>query len=153
MSRYLLTCLAAAALAAPLSACAGSADGPTAIPAFDPSREVAMPEALLQFQNINPAIRMADAYGDRTQGAHGTFGLFPAHFITPMHTHSGAYHGIVIRGVMTNPFAGEASPPEMGPGSYWYVPAEAKHATACVSDEPCEFYFHADGAFDFTPVE
>jgi quercetin dioxygenase-like cupin family protein len=41
----------------------------------------------------------------------------------------------------------------MVPGSYWYVPAQAVHATACVSDTPCQFYFHADDAFDFTPVE
>lgn len=54
---------------------------------------------------------------------------------------------------MTNPFEGEESPPRMGPGSYWYVPAGAVHATACVSDTPCQFYFHAESGFDFTPVE
>jgi quercetin dioxygenase-like cupin family protein len=70
-----------------------------------------------------------------------------------MHTHSGAYHGVVIKGVMTNPFEGEINPPKLPPGSYWYVPADAVHATACVSNTPCEFYFHADSAFDFTPVK
>ncbi len=54
---------------------------------------------------------------------------------------------------MTNPFAGEAEPRKMGPGSYWFVPANAVHATACVSSIPCEFYFHAAGAFDFLPAE
>jgi len=59
----------------------------------------------------------------------------------------------VISGTMTNPFDGEISPPEMGPGSYWYVPAKSVHATACVSATPCQFYFHADEAFDFHPEE
>jgi quercetin dioxygenase-like cupin family protein len=120
---------------------------------FDPKANMVLPAARVDYQNINPAIQMGDAYGDRAKGAHGTFGKFPPDFITPFHTHSGAYHGVVVAGVMTNPFAGEQNPPEMVPGSYWYVPAQAVHATACVSDTPCQFYFHADDAFDFTPVE
>lgn len=137
--------LASAALIACTAAQAGSG--------FDPKRPMATPGEAMAFENINPAIRMATAWGDRGKGAHGTFGRFPANFITPLHTHSGAYHGIVVKGVMTNPFEGEADPPKMGPGSYWYVPAEAAHATACVSAVPCEFYFHAAAAFDFQPVK
>ena len=121
--------------------------------AFDPAEPVVRPAATLEFQNLNPAIAMAHAYGDRGKGAHGSFGTFPPEFITPMHTHTGAYHGIVVEGTMTNPFEGETDPPEMPPGSYWYVPAGAVHATACVSAAPCKFYFYADGAFDFTPVK
>lgn len=120
---------------------------------FDANEEVVLPAGQLEFHNINPAIKMAAAYGDRSSGAHGSFGTFPANFTTPFHTHSGAYHGVVVKGVMTNPFQGEQSPPAMKPGSYWYVPAGAAHATACVSNEPCQFYFYADGAFDFHPVE
>lgn len=121
--------------------------------ASDRSGEVVLTKPQLQYQNINPAIQMATAHGDRANGAHGTFGKFPANFATPFHTHSGAYHGIVIKGVMTNPFEGEKNPPRMVAGSYWHVPANAAHATACVSDEPCEFYFHAGSGFDFTPVK
>jgi hypothetical protein len=131
---------------------AGCTAGVAATSGFDPDRAVVKPAGTLEFQNINPAIAMAHAYGDRSKGAHGSFGTFPAEFITPMHTHTGAYHGVVIEGSMTNPFAGEAEPPTMGPGSYWYVPAGAEHATACVSATPCKFYFYADGAFDFTPT-
>ena len=120
---------------------------------FDPDKNVATSASELEFVNINPAIKMAAAYGNRGEGAHGSFGQFPANFETPMHTHTGAYHGIVIKGVMTNPFEGEAHPPEMVAGSYWYVPAGSPHLTACVSDEPCEFYFYADSAFDFHPTE
>ena len=120
---------------------------------FDTGKDVALPRWQLEFQNINPAIKMAAAYGDRRKGAHGSFGRFPPNFETPVHTHTGAYHGIVIKGVMTNPFKGEETPPTMEPGSYWYVPAGSAHATACVSNIPCEFYFYADEAFDFHVVE
>lgn len=121
--------------------------------ASDGDKEIVLTESQLEFQNINPAIKMAAAYGDRSKGAHGSFGRFPANFETPYHTHTGSYHGIVIKGEMTNPFDGEASPPIMRAGSYWHVPASSAHATACVSSEPCEFYFYADQAFDFHPVE
>ncbi len=115
--------------------------------------EIAMPKDQLKFEKINPAISMATAYGDKSSSAHGTFGQFPANFITPFHTHSGAYHGVVIKGVMTNPFKDEANSPKLEAGSYWHVPANSIHATACVSDTPCEFYFHSESGFDFTPVE
>ena len=117
---------------------------------FDPNQETVLPSTQLQYESMNPMIKMAPAWGDRTQGAHGTFGQFAANFVTPVHSHTAAYHGVVLAGVMTNPFAGEESPPRMDPGSYWFVPADAAHATACVSDTPCAFYFHSKDAFDFT---
>ncbi|MCZ6590227.1 MAG: DUF4437 domain-containing protein [Alphaproteobacteria bacterium] len=119
----------------------------------DTNKEVALPGWQIQFENINPAIKMATVYGDRGTGAHGTFGTFPPNFITPLHTHSTAYNGVVVKGVMTNPFQGQDAPPTLEPGSFWHVPAGSVHATACVSNVPCEFYFHAKGAFDFKAVE
>lgn len=142
----LLALMVSAGLPAGCAAQAGDA-------AFDPDKQTVLPAAAVDYQNINPAIRMGAAWGDRSKGRHGTFGRFPANFQTPFHTHSGAYHGVVLAGTMTNPFEGEASPPRMTAGSYWYVPANTVHATACVSDMPCQFYFHAAGAFDFMPVE
>ena len=106
----------------------------------------------IEFEQIAPFVQMGAAWGDRSSASHGTFGRFPGGAASPAHTHSGAYHGIVISGLMTNPFEGESNPPKMGPGGYWYVPADVDHVTACVSEEPCLFYFHADGAFDFTPT-
>lgn len=112
----------------------------------------AAPSDQITFEQIAPFVQMGAAWGDRATSAHGTFGRFPGGAASPPHTHSGAYHGVVISGVMTNPFEGEPNPPRMKAGSYWYVPAGMEHVTACVSEEPCVFYFHADGAFDFTPV-
>jgi len=127
--------------------------GQNGIVGFDPAKEVATPAAQVAFNKINPAISMGGAYGNMSKGGHGTFGKFPANFITPFHIHTGAYHGVVISGTMTNPFKGEKTPPVMKAGSYWYVPAKSEHATACVSETPCKFYFHADSAFDFHPVK
>jgi len=58
-----------------------------------------------------------------------------------------------VKGVMANPFKGQANPPKLEAGSYWYVPANSIHSTACISDTPCEFFFFADSKFDFMPVE
>ncbi len=105
----------------------------------------------IEFEQIAPFVQMGAAWGNRMEEKHGTFGIFPGGASSPLHIHTGAYHGVVISGVMINPFEQEDNPPHMGPGSYWYVPAKMEHVTACVSEEPCVFYFHADGAFDFTP--
>ncbi|GAB4282520.1 MAG: hypothetical protein Kow0058_01010 [Roseovarius sp.] len=106
-----------------------------------------------EFFVVSDPIRFAVVTGDLQKGPQGTFGRFPAHFITPLHTHSHAYQAVVIAGQMTNPFAGEENPPVMGPGSFWSVAANAVHATACVSDEACEFFMFASEGFDFTPVK
>lgn len=98
-------------------------------------------------------IKFANAYGDRNTGAHGTFGLFPPGFETPLHTHSASYRAIVVRGVMTNPFDGEAEPPMLTPRSYWEVEAGVPHTNACISAEPCEFFMYSDAAFDFAAEE
>jgi len=107
----------------------------------------------INFEQIAPFVKMGAAWGDRAAGKHGTFGEFPGEASSPAHSHSGDYHGVVISGVMINPFEGEKNPTKMGPGSYWYVPAGMEHVTACISKQPCRFYFHADNAFDFSPTK
>jgi quercetin dioxygenase-like cupin family protein len=146
-----------------LSACGSQQDAPPEKQASAKTAANAPPEAqqrgtvvphdALSFHQIAPFVKMAAAYGDRANGAHGTFGEFPGGASSPPHTHSGAYHGVVISGTMTNPFPGEGDPPTLAAGSYWYVPAGQPHVTACVSDEPCRFYFHAAGKFDFAPLD
>lgn len=99
-------------------------------------------------------VKMGAGWGDRATGAHGTFGIFPGLAVSPPHTHTAAYHGTVLAGVMTNPFSDPLAPTVLLPvGSHWTVPAGEQHATTCVSAEPCRFYFHSEGAFDFLPIE
>lgn len=142
------TTLITAAAVLLLGAAAGAQDL-----SFNPQQPKATPADAIVYQNINEAIQMGAAFGNMANGSHGTFGKFPADFITPFHVHTFAYHGIVIAGEMTNPFEGADATPRLGPGSYWYVPAGAVHATACVSDTPCQFFFTSAGAFDFTVHE
>ena len=133
----------------------------TAIPAlaqdaaFDSAVPQTKPSGEIVYNALNEAIQMGTAWGDRATGAHGTFGKFIGNFATPFHKHSEAYHGVVLSGTMTNPFKGidEDNPARMQVGSYWYVPANAVHATTCVSAEPCSFFFTADGSFDFIVAE
>ena len=132
---------------------AGAALSPAIAGIFDADKPVEKPAAAFKFDTITPFLKFSDAYGDRATGAHGTFGIIPANTPSPSHIHSAAYHGVVIRGVMTDGFNGEKNPPRLGPGSYWYVPANAVHITACVSAEPCLFYTHSDAKFDFAPAE
>jgi len=105
------------------------------------------------FFTVSDPIEFAVATGDLQKGPQGTFGRFPGNFSTPEHTHRHAYEAIVISGEMINPFDGDDNPPLMGPGSFWSVAAGAKHATACVSEEPCEFFMFASQGFDFTLAE
>lgn len=111
-----------------------------------------------------PGPLMVDAWGERGSAAHGTLGVFPPGFAAPLHTHSNDYHGVVLRGEMTNPFgtdldvfldaddANNNGSVTMGPGSYWYVPAGSQHTTTCVGPEVCWFYFHSEALFDFAPI-
>ncbi len=100
---------------------------------------------------ISPFARMYTVWGDRSRGAHGTIGEFIPDGASPEHTHGHSYHGVVLSGTMVNPFLGqtieEATP--LQAGDYWFVPAGIEHVTACISTEPCTFYFHSEGLFDF----
>ena len=120
---------------------------------FNPQRPVASPAQSLEFKDTNNGVRRAIAWGNIATGPYGAINQLPAHFTAPLHTHTTAYHGMVISGTMINPFNRQPDPPKMGPGSYWFVPAEAIHTTGCASDTPCVFYFHSEGGFDFKPVK
>ncbi len=98
-------------------------------------------------------IQFGMAYGNTFETDHGTLVIMPDNFETPLHTHSNAYHAIVIEGIVTNPMQGQnGKAREMGPGSYWFVPAGQAHSTACVSDSACKFYMHQQVPFDFAMV-
>lgn len=115
-----------------------------------PEPQVITPGAI-PFQEYTAEIGWASLWGG-DEGQHGGFTRFAADFITPPHKHSHPYHAVVLKGTVINPFeGGEAL--EMGPGSYWYVPAGMVHTTGCVSEEPCEFYYHSDHTDDFIAVE
>ncbi len=100
-------------------------------------------------------INFAKVSGSTFKTPHATFSKFPGgNFITPPHIHAHSYQAVVISGKIINPMEGEK--PEdakvMGPGSYWYVPANQVHTTGCVSEEPCVFFMYQPVPFNFEPT-
>lgn len=113
---------------------------------------VSSPETLT-WTEIVPGVSFGGVYGDWSAEAHGKLVRFAPGLESPVHTHTHAYHGVVISGIVTNPYPGEESPPRMGPGTYFHVPAGAPHTTGCVSEEPCLFYTHGDELWDLQVPE
>ncbi len=119
------------------------------------SQQISVDEIRANLEPVSPFAKMYTVWGDRAAGAHGTFGEFTPGGMSPGHTHGFSYHGVVISGIMVNPFEeqtiNDAQPLETG--DYWFVPANVEHVTACISAEPCLFYFHSEGGFDFIVSE
>jgi quercetin dioxygenase-like cupin family protein len=67
----------------------------------------------------------------------------------PLHTHSSDYHLLVVRGTVKHWDEGgtEAAARPLGPGSYWFQPADQVHGDACVADE-CVAYLVWSGKRD-----
>lgn len=114
---------------------------------------IATPHGQMEFDEMAPYVDMANAHGNRKEGAHGTVGKMKAGSKTPRHSHSNAYHGVVISGTMVHQFDGQENPPQLTAGSYWYVPADKIHFTTCSAYEQCVFYIHSDEEFDITEAE
>ncbi len=129
--------------------------------AFDPNDMTVYDPA--DIANL-PGPLMVDSWGDRGTAAHGTLGVFPPGFAAPLHTHTNDYHGVVLRGQMSNPFGTDLDvfldgddtnnngAVVLNPGSYWYVPEDSQHTTTCVGPDVCWFYFHSEALFDFAPI-
>jgi quercetin dioxygenase-like cupin family protein len=105
----------------------------------------------VEWTEMVPGVSFGPVYGDWTVGPHGKLVRFVPGFASDVHTHTHEYHGVVISGTITNPYPGEETPPRMGPGTYFFVPAGAPHTTTCVSEEPCLFYTHGDHLWDIQP--
>ncbi len=106
----------------------------------------------LEWVEIIPGVDFATVYGDWAEGAHAKFARFAPGMVAPLHTHTHAYHGVVVQGQFTNPYPGEEGI-VMGPGDYWYVPAGLAHGNECVSDEACIFFTYGDALWDVEMVE
>lgn len=115
------------------------------------------PASEVQFNEIIPdVVSFATVAGDRKNGAHGTFVRVMPGQATPPHTHSAGYHAVVLEGKFENPVEGDRhSEITLTKGSYYYIPAGAKHVTRCAADSAvaCLTFFYQDVPFDFTTVE
>lgn len=146
MKTFLIT----VALATLVTAQAGLAQTAAPNPSFVAAADVV-------FEDIIPGVvAFATMDGDRNTGPHGTFVRIPAGQATPLHTHGSAYSAVIIQGNFENPIEGDdASNVVLTAGSFYHVPAGAKHVTRCAADSPvdCMSFFYQDVPFDFAVAE
>ena len=99
---------------------------------------------------VHGELQAAPAFGDLAHGAHGTFIKMPAGFVSPVHTHTGDYYGVVISGVGANGVPGSADVP-LPVGSYWFQKGGERHVTKCLSPNECIFFINQSTKFDYLP--
>ena len=100
---------------------------------------------------VHGELNAAAAYGDLARGAHGTFIKMPAGFVSPVHTHTEDYWGVVISGVAANGIPGSKDIP-LPVGSYWFQKGGEAHVTKCLSPNECIFFISQNGKFDYIKV-
>ena len=92
--------------------------------------------------------------GDFSKGQHITFIKFKPGMITPVHTHSADYVGIVVTGNTMHWLPGKPETEKILPaGSHWSIPANAKHVSECLPGVECVMAIYQDKPFDFIPVQ
>ena len=110
---------------------------------------VSIPVTALKFESTgNGPTKAAQAYGDRYNGAHGSFVKLPAGFTSPPHTHTEDYYAVVISGVIAHGSEGEPDVP-LATGSYWFQKGKERHVTKCLSTNECVFFQSQAGKADF----
>ena len=118
---------------------------------------VSMPVTQLKYgptgvsDGVHGELNAAAAYGDLAHGAHGTFIKMPAGFVSPVHTHTEDYWGVVISGVAANGIPGSKDIP-LPVGSYWFQKGGEAHVTKCLSPNECIFFISQNGKFDYIKV-
>ena len=121
--------------------------------AADNRISVSTPAASIQFGPTGVKtgageLKAGPAYGNLATGKHGTFIRMPAGFISPLHTHTQDYFGVVISGVGVNTQNGKEEI-KLSAGSYWFQRGKEPHVTKCVSDSECLFFIYQPGKFDY----
>lgn len=93
-------------------------------------------------------LQAGPAYGNLTNGNHGTFVKMPAGFVSDLHIHTEDYYAVVIKGVGAN-HAPEGKVVPLPVGSYWFQRGEERHVTKCLSKTDCLFFIVQPGKFDY----
>jgi hypothetical protein len=122
-----------------------------------PGASVSTPAAAITFgatgiKTSAGELSAGPAYGNLGKGKHGTFIRMPAGFVSPVHTHTEEYFGIVISGVGVN-VKPDAEDVPLPVGSYWFQRGKEKHVTKCISGTDCLFFIYQPGKFDYVVAE
>lgn len=116
---------------------------------------VTTPIADARFVPINPgdpnSTEIAVLRGDPTTGPSDMLMRF-GRGEGVSHVHSSDYRLVVIEGEMKHAEAdAHAAAPRMGPGSYWFQPANLPHVDSCLSDR-CTMFISWSGKRDTTRI-
>jgi hypothetical protein len=77
-------------------------------------------------------------WGNRDRdGGFGELVELPPGFRSPVHAHSGDFHGVLIKGTWLHEDASGKGTPVTVPGSYVRQAGGEMHVDRCVSKEPC----------------
>lgn len=132
-----------------LCACIGSTLVPVAaVQAAETSVSVPVTDIKFFDTGVGP-LKAAPGFGDLSKGAHSTFVKLPAGFVSPLHTHTEDYYGVVVTGVVANEVDAAAKDRPLPPGSYWFQKGRASHVTKCLSANECVVFITQPGRFDY----
>ena len=82
--------------------------------------------------------QLTTLWGNRDRdGGFGQLIELPPGFRSPLHSHSGDFHGVLIRGTWLHEDASGKGSPLTAPGSYVRQAGGENHFDSCVSKEPC----------------
>ena len=147
LATSLLLFLPSVALAQVTQVSANPADNPAA------RRLVVMPAANLKWEDLGASgIKVAQLWGNYTNGAFGALFKLPAGFVAPLHTHTYDMNVLILAGTYVQVPDGK---PEfrLGPGSYFMQPGGSyRHTTSCDPAADCIFLVESKGPFDLKPV-
>lgn len=115
----------------------------------------ALPSADLPWAVTPEGAEFAALDGDRFVEPYMAMVRLPAGLASPIHVKTANMFGVVMEGtfVHTASDGSDRAAQNLGPGSYYYIPAGLPHVSACVSDVPCVAFLYQDGAFDFNVVQ
>ncbi|MFS8066306.1 MAG: cupin domain-containing protein [Byssovorax sp.] len=99
------------------------------------------------------APEMAALWGDRSVGASGNEEKQPAGKVSALHVHPNDTYAMVIEGRMTHAFEGGPAAVELGPGSFYTLPAGAPHVSACLEGSECLIVYWQPGKLGYEEVK
>jgi quercetin dioxygenase-like cupin family protein len=103
------------------------------------------------FKEIMPGVSIADLWGNRDKGAHGTFTKFAPGYDAGMHTHTNDVWLVVLKGAYL--YKDEAGDKRVGPGEFIRIPGGHKHWSGGDPTDGALFYQEGSGKFDKLPAK
>jgi hypothetical protein len=101
---------------------------------------IVVPLEKMQWRQQAPNLpqRLTTLWGNRDRdGGFGQLIELPPGFRSPVHAHSGDFHGVLIKGTWLHEDASGKGTPVQQPGSYVRQAGGEMHVDRCISQEPC----------------